>query len=155
MRFQSATYPSCHPSRVHGPYGAVLSAIWLWFQAVSHSILEGVRGGGFGRGADAGYASYKWPIFSPSRARSRICHHHSHKPLPPVRNLAPFYAFGPRVSPTQFLERRCRLSTMGRIGVYRMAYWSPRLYREALMALFSHGDFRAPDGLCAAHITPD
>ncbi|WP_371396638.1 hypothetical protein [Fretibacter rubidus] len=155
MHFQSATYPSCASSSVHAPYDGMLAAIWLWFRLLSLDVLSGVLGGDCGRRSDADGAAYKWPLFSKSRARSRLIHHHPNSPLPPARNLAPFYAFGPRVSPTQFLERRCRLSVDGRIGVYRMAYWSSRLAREALMAIFSRGDFRAPDGLWAAHIPPD
>ncbi|WP_371395667.1 hypothetical protein [Fretibacter rubidus] len=145
------TYPiEAQPATNHAataPF-SLLSAIWAWLGIVSRHVL--------GRGVIHGDTP-PTPFVSRvvNRAQRRLYNHHPNSPLPPSRNLTPFYAFGPRVSPTQFLERLCRLSVRGRVIVYRMVFWSPRLVREAFMALFSRGTFRQPSGLCEAHLVPD
>lgn len=134
----------------HAPMGVcgMLALVWLWLGVVSRGIL--------GRGVMHG-AVPPTPVVSPTinRSQRRLYNHHPNSAVPTSRNLAPFYRFGPRVSATQFMERLCRLSVNGRIRVYRIAYWSSRLSREALMALFSRGDFRMSDGVWDAHIVPD
>lgn len=139
------------PSAAHIPSNSgvsgVLSFIWLWLAALSRGV--------FGHGVIHDETPQKPHWVPVNRAQRKLYHHHPNSPLPPARNLAPFYRFGPRVSPTQFLERLCRLSVDGRIRVYDMVYWSSRAAREAFMAIFARGEFRAPRGLCDAHIAPD
>ena len=146
MTFNSQIEPPC----ADGASMGVLAVIWLWFQAVSRSVL--------GRDILRDDSASFYPAWGGSpvnRAQIRLYNHHPNRPLSPARNLVPFYRFGPPVSPTQFLERLCRMSTDGRIDVYRNPYWSSRMTREAFMAMFSRGDFRVPDGLCDVHLGPD
>ena len=137
-------------SENHAPMGVcgVLSAIWLWLQYMSRGLL--------GRGIIHGDRSEISRSFPANRElRARLARFEN-RPVPPARNhnvLRRLYGRG--LSRTQFLERLCRLSVDGRINVYRMPYWSSRMAREAFMAIFTRGDFRAPCGLCDAHIAPD
>ena len=126
----------------------VLSAIWLWLQMLSRGVWEG----GFALNTPRPDA----PIYTVNRAQRKLRGHHAGRPIAPARNLSamrPLYGRG--ISPTQFLERQARLSVEGRINTYRLPYWSSRMSREAFMAIFSKGDFRAPQGLCAVRLGPD
>ena len=129
-----------------GVYG-VLSAIWLWLASLAREVLER-------RVVRADYYP-TWDAFPVNRAARLRRARYTRRSVPPAQNLEPFYAIGPNVSPTQFLERLCRLSGQGRVYVYEMVYWSHRMTREAFMAIFARGCFRMPDGLCHAHIAPD
>ena len=126
----------------------MLAAIWLWLGMLSRCLL--------GRGVIHGDTP-ETPFVSPdiNRAQRRLHNHHPNTPLPPARNLSPFYHFGPRVSATQFLERLCRISGKGRIRVYRLRFRLSRAAREAVLAIFSRGDFRMADGVCAVRLGPD
>ena len=125
-----------------------LAAIWLWLQYVSRGLL--------GRGVFKD-ARAETRVTSPANRelRARLARFEN-RPIPPARDhdvLRRLYGRG--ISRTQFLERLCRLSVDGRIRIYYFVYYSHRLTREAFMAIFSRGDFRAPCGLCDAHIAPD
>jgi len=72
--------------------------------------------------------------------------------IPCARNLVPYYSllakgiYGQKLSPTQFLERLCRLSVFGRIRLYRMRQSGSVLQRRALLICYDHGWWRAPIG---------
>ncbi|WP_371396178.1 hypothetical protein [Fretibacter rubidus] len=96
------------------------------------------------------------PLYPHNRTTQRRGARFAARAVPPARNYAPFYQYAARgLSPTQFMERLCRLSVHGRISVYRMIYWSSRMVREAVMAMFTRGDFRMADGVWDAHSVPD
>ena len=134
----------------HAPMGVcgLLSAIWLWLLALPRAMMR----------ADFAFddSRPKGRSFPANRElRARLARFEN-RPVPPARNhnvLRKLYGRG--LSRTQFLERLCRLSVDGRINVYRMPYWSSRAAREAFMAIFTRGDFRMPDGLCAVRLGPD
>ena len=134
----------------HAPMGVcgVLSAIWLWLQYMSRGLL--------GRGVIHGDRSEISRSFPANRElRARLARFEN-RPVPPARDhdmLRRLYGRG--LSRTQFLERLCRLSVDGRINVYRIAYWSSRMAREAFMAIFARGDFRMADGVYAVRLGPD
>jgi len=73
-----------------------------------------------------------------------------HREIPPARNLMPYYKFcatgldGRKLSPTQFMERLCRLSVFGRICIYRMRQSGSVLRRRALLICYDHGWWREP-----------
>ena len=146
----SGDAPSLNDGENHAPMGVcgVLSAIWLWLQYMSRGLL--------GRGVIHGDRSEISRSFPANRElRARLARFENRR-IPPARDhdmLRRLYGRGQ--SRTQFLERLCRLSVDGRIRVYRIPYWSSRAAREAFMAIFSRGDFRAPCGLWDAHIAPD
>jgi len=76
-----------------------------------------------------------------------------HREIPPARNLMPYYKFcatgldGRKLSPTQFMERLCRLSVFGRICIYRMRQSGSVLRRRALLICYDHGWWREPISL--------
>ena len=134
----------------HAPMGVygVLSAIWFWLGMISREVL--------GRYQYRGHNPQRRNVSPANRElRMRIARF-NRRPVPPARNHAVLrQLYGRGISRTQFLERLCRRSVDGRIRVYYMVYWSSRMTREAFMAIFTRGAFRAPDGLCDAHIPPD
>ena len=135
---------SCSDSGVF----SVLSAIWLWLQALSRGVL--------GQGAAACEQGSNHVVSPANRELRARCARFANRPIPPARDhdvLRDLYGRG--ISRTQFLERLCRLSVDGRIRIYYFVYYSHRLTREAFMAIFTRGIFRAPQGLCDAHIAPD
>ncbi len=90
--------------------------------------------------------------FAP-QTRRRLNRHRrrmEHRVIPPARNLAPYHKLlattsdGRRLSPTQFLERLCRLSVFGRICLYRMRQYGSVLRRRALLVCYDHGWWREP-----------
>jgi len=127
-----------------------ISAIWLWLRCCVYVVT----GHGDPYESDVEFVERPHPY---SRARRhRAAYFAKRGGIVPARNLRPFCGFGSRrITPAQFRERLCRLSGWGRIHVYRMVYYAPRLVRYALLARFARGDFRAPCGLCAAHLWPD
>ena len=138
----------------HAPMGGsmglcgVLSAIWLWLLALPRGMMRAEFSSGGSRPIGRSF-----PANRELRAR---CARFENRPLPPARNHAVLRRlYGRGLSRTQFLERLCSLSVDGRMRIYYMVYWSSRMSREALMAIFSRGDFRAPCGLCDAHVAPD
>ena len=130
--------------------GGFMSSIWLWLRLCVY-VLTG-RGEAFDSEAEL----VPFSAYRPNRANRHIQRHFAqHKRLPIVRRYGILYAFGSRhITPTQFLERRCRLSGVARFSIYRMIYYAHRQVREALWARFTRGDFRPPQGLCAAHLWP-
>ncbi|WP_371398033.1 hypothetical protein [Fretibacter rubidus] len=127
----------------HGVYG-VLARIFLWLRAV------------LGQEVRPHASAQNYDVYTLNRERRHRQVRFFTRAVPPARNHGPFHKFGPRgVSPTQFLERLCRLSVDGRITVYRMVYWSSRMTREAFMAILIFGEFRKAAGLWDAHIPPD
>jgi len=61
-----------------------------------------------------------------NRYRRRMVRRIARCTLPPVRNFSSFYQLGPKgISPTQFMERLCALSPLGRLrcGVWRVHLW--------------------------------
>ena len=75
-----------------------------------------------------------------------------------------YLLLGPRdITPTQFLERVCRLSPLGRIRIYRMRQFGSVLRRRAMLICYDHGWWRAPigafgrlyAGLWHVHLLPD
>jgi len=132
--------------------GGFMLAVWMWLRLCVYVVT--------GRSDPLEEEAQRaMRVRRPNRARRHLNHHFT-KPsvrggLKPARNLSPFCAFGPRrVSPTQFMERLCRLSLWGRVSIYKFLYYAHRQVREALWAMFERGDFREPDGLCAAHLWP-
>jgi len=66
-------------------------------------------------------------------------------PVPPARNVTPYRTLLPRgLSPTQFLERMSRISTLGRVCLYRIRASGSVLRRRALLVCYDHGWWRAP-----------
>ncbi len=84
--------------------------------------------------------------------------------IPPVRshNIL-FHLFGKTMSRTQFLERLCMLSPLGRVRIYRFRYWGSVLQRQALLICYDHGWWRTPlsgmgrvnGGLWRVHLWPN
>lgn len=71
----------------------------------------------------------------------------SGKTISSVRLLGTFrYFCRPDISPTQFAERLCALSLLGRVRVYKMRYWGSVLQRRAVLVCYDHGHWRAPIG---------
>ena len=130
--------------------GGFMSSIWLWLRLCIYVFT------GRGEAFDSEAEFVPFSAYRPNRANRHIQRHFAqHKRLPIVRRYGILYAFGSRhITPTQFLERRCRLSGVARFSIYRMIYYAHRKVREALWARFSRGDFRPPQGLCAAHLWP-
>ena len=130
--------------------GGFMSSIWLWLRLCIYVFT------GRGEAFDSEAEFVPFSAYRPNRANRHIQRHFAqHKRLPIVRRYGILYAFGSRhITPTQFLERRCRLSGVARFSIYRMIYYAHRQLREALWARFSRGDFRPPQGLCAAHLWP-
>ena len=130
--------------------GGFMSSIWLWLRLCIYVFT------GRGEAFDSEAEFVPFSAYRPNRANRHIQRHFAqHKRLPIVRRYGILYAFGSRhITPTQFLERRCRLSGVARFSIYRMINYAHRKVREALWARFTHGDFRPPQGLCAAHLWP-
>ena len=130
--------------------GGFMSSIWLWLRLCIYVFT------GRGEAFDPEAEFVPFSAYRPNRANRHIQRHFAqHKRLPIVRRYGILYAFGSRhITPTQFLERRCRLSGVARFSIYRMIYYAHRKVREALWARFTRGDFRPPQGLCAAHLWP-
>ena len=132
--------------------GGFVSAVWMWLRLCVYVMT----GHGEPLEMDVQRAMH---ARRPNRARRHLNHHFTKPSVrggrKPARNLVPFCAFGPRrVSPTQFMERLCRLSLWGRVSVYKFLYYAHRQVREALWAMFAQGEFREPRGLCDAHLWP-
>jgi len=131
-----------------GAHGFV-SAIWMWLRLCVYVVT----------GHSDPFKSNVEFIQRPhlyGRARRHRDTHFAKRGTVPARRLTPFYYFGSRlITRGQFLERLCRLSCNGRIRVYHMIYYAHRLVRYAKLAMFARGDFRAPNGLCEAHLWPD
>ena len=133
-------------------FGGFMSVVWMWLRLCVYVVT------GHGEPLEMD-AQRAMSARRPNRARRHLNHHFT-KPsvrggAKPARNLVPFCAFGPRcVSPTQFMERLCRLSLWGRVSIYKFLYYAHRQVREALSAMFARGEFREPDGVCEAHLWP-
>ncbi len=82
-----------------------------------------------------------------NRYRRRMACRIARCALPPVRNFSTFVQFGPKgISPTQFMERLCALSPLGRVRIYGIRYSGSVLQRRALLVCYDHGWWRAPPG---------
>jgi len=98
-----------------------------------------------GGGADLEQAPEQASVSN--RHRRRMACRIDRRTLPPARNLSPFYLLGRvGVSRTQFTERLCALSALGRVFIYRMGYSGSVLQRRALLICYDHGWWRAPLG---------
>jgi len=92
-------------------FGGFMSVVWMWLRLCVYVVT------GHGEPLEVD-TQRAMGVRRPNRARRHLNHHFT-KPsvrggAKPARNLAPFCAFGPRrVSPTQFMERLCRLSLWG------------------------------------------
>ena len=132
--------------------GGFMSVVWMWLRLCVYVVT------GHGEPLEVD-TQRAMGVRRLNRARRHLNHHFTKPSVrgagKPARNLAPFCAFGPRrVSPTQFMERLCRLSLWGRVSIYKFLYYAHRQVREALWAMFACGDFREPRGLCDAHLWP-
>ena len=133
-------------------FGGFMSVVWMWLRLCVYVVT------GHGEPLEVD-TQRAMGVRRPNRARRHLNHHFTKPSVrgagKPARNLAPFCAFGPRrVSPTQFMERLCRLSLWGRVSIYKFLYYAHRQVREALWAMFARGEFREPRGLCEAHLWP-
>ena len=130
-----------------GVCGITVSGILMWLRLCVYVIT------GHGAPFESETVAPKQYFQKPNRSRRHLNRHFSNqRTLPVIRCYGVLYNFGPRnISPTQFLELRCRLSGVARVSIYRMVYYAHRMVREALWARFARGDFRAPRG-CARPI---
>jgi len=133
-----------------GVCGIAVSGILMWLRLCVYVVT------GYGSPFESHTAAPRQPFHNPNRTRRRLNRHCSNqKTMPVIRQYGILYNFGSRhITPTQFLERRCRLSGVARVSIYRMVYYAHRMVREALWARYARGDFRASRGLCEAHLWP-
>ena len=133
-----------------GVCGIAVSGILMWLRLCVY-VFTG-HGSPFESQTTAPRESFQ----NPNRTRRRLNRYCSNqKTMPVIRQYEILYNFGSRhITPTQFLERRCRLSGVARVSIYRIVYYAHRMVREALWARYARGDFRAPRGLCEAHLWP-
>ena len=131
----------------------LLGQIWLWFRLW---VMEGRRG--YSVPFDGGTPTVKSRVlrarrqhFAKRRGRG--------KAVPASRDTTIYHYFGSpfaaRLSPTQFLERLCRLSGHARHRLYRMRYIARRRVREARHSRFVTGGHMTPGGVWAAHLWPE
>jgi len=131
----------------------LLGQIWLWFRLW---VKEGQRG--FSVPFDG-----RTPTVKSRTLRARRQHFAKRrargKAVPASRDTTIYHYFGSPfaapLSPTQFLERLCRLSGHARHRLYRMRYITPRRVREARHSRFVKGGYVAPGGVWAAHLWPE
>jgi len=134
----------------HSGISGFISAIWFWLRACVYVVT------GYGDPYEDEVEFVERPHCHGRARRHLEAHFAKRKDAVPARENMPFYYFGSRrITRAQFMERLCRLSGRGRIRVYRMIYYAHRLARYAKLAMFTRGDFRAPSGLCQAHLWPD
>ena len=125
------------------PFVPFVSGVWVWLRLCVYVVT------GHGNPFESEFNSEAELPLRPAHGDNRAYRHlrrycGNQKTMPVIRRYGVLYYFGSRhISPTQFLERRCRLSGVARVSVYRMIYYAHQLVREALWAMFERGDNRA------------